>query len=134
MSEREAILFINEAFYSYFTAGDAEGMDILWAKFSPVTCIHPGAGLLSGRQVVVESWREIMRLGAPIIRCRDPKVCIYGNTATILCFEEINDRYLIATNIFIREVDEWKMVHHQAGPTHGKPSTAVKVEQSRTVN
>ena len=28
---------------------------------------------------------------------------------------------MIATNVFVKEDGAWRMVHHQSGPTNGKP-------------
>ena len=101
---------------------------------APISCIHPGWELLSGREDVVESWRSIIRGGAPTIRCREPEVFLYGNTATVLCYEEVEGDFLIATNVFVREVAAWKMVHHQAGPTRGKPQDDPANEKKTQVN
>ncbi|PPR60809.1 MAG: hypothetical protein CFH10_01380 [Alphaproteobacteria bacterium MarineAlpha4_Bin2] len=122
MSDTDAVLFANEAFYVGFSGGDADAINALWANVAPVSCIHPGWEPLSGRKAVVESWRRIIRGGAPAIRCRDPEVLLYGDTATVLCYEEVDGSFLIATNLFVREAGAWKMVHHHAGPTRGKPA------------
>ncbi|WP_276603288.1 nuclear transport factor 2 family protein [Nannocystis pusilla] len=34
----------------------------------------------------------------------------------VICAQTIGDTELVATNIFVREDGEWKMVHHHAGP------------------
>jgi hypothetical protein len=39
----------------------------------------------------------------------------------VICFEEIMNTFLVATNVFVREGRVWKMVHHQAGPTSAQP-------------
>ena len=124
MSDIDSVLFANEAFYVSFASGDADAMDELWSSKAPVSCIHPGWESLIGRENVVESWRSIIRGGAPAIRCRTPEVFLYGDTATVLCYEEVEGGFLIATNVFVREAVAWKMVHHQAAPTRGKPQDA----------
>lgn len=121
MSDREQVLFANEAFYLCFAGGDAEGMDQVWARDAAVSCIHPGWEALFGRDRVMESWRSIIRAGSPDIRCRTPEVALYGDAATVICFEEVEGSFLIATNVFVRESGSWRMVHHQAGPTRGAP-------------
>ena len=35
-------------------------MEQVWARVAPVTCLHPGWTLLSGREAVLESWRTIL--------------------------------------------------------------------------
>ena len=122
MSEREAVLFANEAFYLAFQAGDITAMDDIWASAAPVTCIHPGWSVLAGRESVMDSWRGIFEGGnAPAIECRAPQVFVYGDAATVLCFEAMRGGFLVASNMFVREDGGWKMVHHQAGATNGTP-------------
>ena len=40
-----------------------------------------------------------------------------GDTAFVVCYEVLSSGTLVATNIFQRENGQWKVVHHQAGPT-----------------
>ena len=125
MSETEAVLFANEAFYRAFAERDVALMDEVWARETPVMCIHPGWGPLAGRRAVIESWTAILgNPGAPRIRCRNPTATIIGNAAFVVCFEEIDGQFLIATNCFAREGGVWRMVHHQAGPTSAAPGRA----------
>jgi len=122
MTEHVAVLFANEAFYVAFAAGDAGAMDEVWAKRAPVTCVHPGWNLLSGRKAVMESWRKI--LGHPHtrgIRCLNPTAWLLGDTAYVICHEALEQGFLIATNVFVREGGAWKMVHHQAGTAPPPP-------------
>jgi hypothetical protein len=115
MSDHVAVLFANEAFYVAFATGDADAMDEVWARQTPVTCIHPGWNLLAGREAVMSSWRNI--LGHPRtqgIRCVNPSAWLLGGMAYVTCHEAIDQAFLIATNVFVRENGAWKMVHHQA--------------------
>jgi hypothetical protein len=70
-----------------------------------------------GREAVMDSWQDILTSkNSPDIRCQDASASILGDTAYVVCTEVLKDKgYLIATNIFIREGNLWKMVHHQAG-------------------
>lgn len=122
MSDRDAVLFANEAFYLAFQGQDMAAMDDAWARSAPVTCIHPGWSMLIGRDSVLDSWRGIFEGGnAPDIECRAPRAFVYGDVATVLCFEAVGGGFLIASNLFVREHGRWKMVHHQAGATNGTP-------------
>ena len=122
MRDEQELLFANEAFYAAFAGGDQEAMTALWAKGGPVACLHPRAALLSGLDEVLESWRQILAApNRPDIRCRAPKAFVQGETGFVVCYEEVQGGYLIATNIFAREQGQWKMVHHQAGPAPGAP-------------
>ncbi|MEL0106379.1 MAG: nuclear transport factor 2 family protein [Rhodospirillales bacterium] len=117
MSDQAAVLFANDAFYVAFATKDIDTMDQVWAQHTPVTCLHPGWELLVGREAVMDSWQDILTSkNSPDIRCQDASASILGDTAYVVCTEVLKDKgYLIATNIFIREGNLWKMVHHQAG-------------------
>ena len=53
MPDREALLFANEAFYLAFADRDMEAMETTWSATTPVACIHPGWGVLTGRDEVL---------------------------------------------------------------------------------
>jgi len=115
--ERDAVLFANEAFYRAFADRDLAAMEALWSARSPVACIHPGWNLIAGRDQVMASWRGILsNPQSPAVACRRPQVFMQGDSAFVVCFEEVDGAFLIATNYFRREPGGWKMTHHQAGP------------------
>lgn len=122
MDTEATISFANETFYAAFASRDFDAMDTLWAESVPVSCIHPGWNPIMGRDQVMESWRAILtNPAAPTIMCRQPTVHRMGNAALVLCFEVILDSTLAATNAFILEKGEWRMVHHQASPLNVPP-------------
>ena len=115
--ERDAVLFANEAFYRAFADRDLGAMDALWSRRSQVACIHPGWSPIAGRDQVMASWRGILsNPQSPAVVCRRPQVFMLGEGAFVICFEEVDGAFLIATNYFLREAGGWKMTHHQAGP------------------
>ncbi|MEX0807956.1 MAG: nuclear transport factor 2 family protein [Dongiaceae bacterium] len=121
MSERDLIA-ANDAFYQAFTTHDAAAMEALWASDGPIACIHPGWGALNERRRIIESWRAIFDSPqAPAIICLAPNAFLFGDVGFVICFEQIGDTCLIATNVFARRDGAWKMVHHQAGPTSTRP-------------
>ncbi|MCA9678197.1 MAG: nuclear transport factor 2 family protein [Kofleriaceae bacterium] len=111
--ERE-ILAANQAFYDAFVHEDADAMDALWARRAPVACVHPGWSALLGRDQVMASWRAIMAGGAPPIRASRPRVHQVGDVAYVVCDERIDDGRLVATNVFVREDNAWRLIHHHA--------------------
>ncbi len=134
MSDQDAILFANEAFYQAFAERDMGAMEAIWAERDSVACIHPGWHPLEGRDEVLESWRAILaNAGSPPVVCREPRVHMRGEMAFVVCYEDIHGQFLIATNVFVREGRTWRIVHHQAGPTAGRPETG-EDEGERTVN
>lgn len=122
MSERDAVLFANEAFYRAFADRDMNAMSEIWSARAAVVCIHPGWPPVSGREPVLRTWQAILGTpDSPRIACRAAQAHLGGEMAFVVCYEEIEGQYLIATNVFVREGGPWRMVHHQAGPTSGAP-------------
>ena len=122
MSELDAVLFANEAFYRAFADREMPAMLDVWATEAPVSCIHPGWGLLEDLDEVLGSWEAILsNPGSPAINCLGAQAHLLGEMGYVICYEEIDENYLIATNIFVQEGRRWKLVHPQAGPTAEDP-------------
>ena len=114
-----AVLRANAAFYRAFTQGDFAAMSALWAEQSEVTCFHPGASLIRGRTAVLAAWRQIIAGPAPFeMRGDHAQVTLLPQAAVVTCYEGNGEQpaHLAATNVFVLEQGQWRMVHHQAGP------------------
>ena len=134
MSEQMTVLFANEAYYAAFQSGDFETMETLWARSVPVTCIHPGANNLSGWELVMESWKSILTNDDLVnMEIVNPKANVYGEVAVVVCYEVFQEVTLVATNIFVKEENIWKMVHHQAGGSPMPPFEDPDYEESTTL-
>mgnify|MGYP001443906054 CR=1 FL=1 len=133
MENQEAVLFVNDCFYTAFRSRDAAAMEDLWSV-DEIICIHPGWRPLFGRKAVLASWYAILgQDSAPNVRCHAPRVVIMGDTAVVVCIEEIDGSFLCATNIFKQSESGWKMLHHQAGPVQMQADD-LPLEPSISVN
>jgi hypothetical protein len=125
MSDEIDLLAANTAFYAAFAGGDYPSMEALWAKKALVCCVHPGWPPVDGRENVLRTWRGILgNPPRPPIRPSRESARIVNGVGVVVCFEAIGDAYLVATNLFIREHDRWKMIHHQAGAARNAPGGA----------
>ena len=116
MTDADAVLAANLEFYRAFATRDVAAMDAIWARRAPVGCVHPGWPALAERDAILESWRGILASPqAPRIACYDERVLLYGDTALVLCEEELDGGTLVASNLFVREDGAWRIAHHQAG-------------------
>ena len=116
MDDSDAVLAANLEFYRAFTTRDVKAMEGLWARHAPVACVHPGWPVLADREAVMKSWRGILsNPDSPRIACYDERVFLYGDTALVICEEELSGGTLIASNWFVREEGQWRLAHHQAG-------------------
>jgi ketosteroid isomerase-like protein len=116
MTDKDAVLAANLEFYRAFATRDIAAMDALWARRSPVACLHPGWSALTDREAVMSSWNGILSSpNSPRIVCYDEQALLFGNTALVLCEEELDGGTLAASNLFVREDGEWRLAHHHAG-------------------
>ena len=132
MDDNDAVLAANLLFYQAFTTRDVAAMDALWARRAPVACVHPGWPPLADRAAVMESWHGILsNPESPRIVCYDERVFLYGDTALVICEEEIEGGTLIASNWFVREDGGWRMAHHQAGQLVARRPTGPRARPAR---
>ena len=123
--DTDGVLAANAAFYRAFAKADLSAIDALLAREHPVAVIHPGWPAVSGRGPVMETWQTIFSQSPQAVHPVDPQVFIYGEVALVIVYEKTGGVFLAATNIFVREQGDWRIVHHQAGPipqpTPGSP-------------
>jgi ketosteroid isomerase-like protein len=133
MTDSDAVLAANLEFYRAFTARDLAAMEALWARRAPVACVHPGWPALRDRDAVMESWQGILtNPEAPRIACYDEQVLLFGDTALVICEEELDGGTLIASNLFVREDAVWRIAHHQAGQLVARRSPGRPERPSRS--
>ena len=112
-----AVLAANEAFYRAFNQKDVDAMDAVWARREDVACIHPGWNVIQGRDQVMDSWRSILtNPNQPRIVIGGAGVTFAGETAIVICRELVAASGLAATNVFVLQEGDWKLLHHQSGP------------------
>jgi len=120
----------NARFYRAFEALDLAEMEKVWAHGEHVKCVHPGWPLLAGWDNVRASWEAIFHNTGEIrFTVGDVQLAVSGSLAWVTCTENILSQVrgrvsvtsVIATNIFQREADGWKMVLHHASHVVGSP-------------
>ncbi len=134
-ADQTSVLFFNAAFYTAFATRDIQAMEQLWSKDKTIICTHPGWQPLTGREEVLESWRNILsNPEAPEVACHGERAVVYGDFAIVTCIEQLSDgqsapEFLTATNVFVRAGTRWVLVHHQAGPANVDARTVEKKEK-----
>jgi len=114
---------VEEAFYAAFASIDVPKMAHVWLDSDSASCIHPGGGLLQGKQHVMQSWMEIFS-GAvqPDVEHRLLNT-IAGNDIAVHLVEEtirpggnksVEASRVLATNIYVRRGASWYLAEHHA--------------------
>ena len=113
----------NERFYRAFEALDVAQMDEVWMPAEYVKCVHPGWPLITGWDAIRESWRTIFENTAEMrFTLGDVEARVAGALGWVTCTENILQSVrgrisvtsVLATNLFERTPDGWRMIHHHA--------------------
>ena len=118
------------AFYEAFEGRDLQAMMDLWADDEGIQCIHPMGARLTGRQAVEEGWRRVFASsGAMHFRMSDAAYTPDQDLSVHTVHENImvegreaeGESVVIATNIYRRTEDGWRIILHHASvaPTQG---------------
>jgi ketosteroid isomerase-like protein len=136
MTDPEAVLAANDAFYRAFESLEVDRMRALWLPSPTVVCVHPGWPALVGFSAVMESWEQIFAgTLAMKFALADVSIVVHGDVAWVVCVEEIDSRQadgrararVQATNVFQRRDGSWWIVHHHGGPLFDMPPRARSV-------
>jgi ketosteroid isomerase-like protein len=112
-----AVLAANEAFYRAFAGKDFAAMEALWARDTPVACIHPLGELLTVREDIMDTWRGILNNpDQPRVVGASEQVTLVGDLAFVVGREFVAGSAIVVTNIYVRESGEWRMAHHHSSP------------------
>ena len=130
MSDREAVLAANRAFYDAFESLDAEKMETVWLRDPRIICIHPGWRKLSGWGPIMSSWERIFDNTFEMkFDLGEMEVMISGDLAIVVVEETLTQRgydgttksQVLATNVFEHAGQEWFMVMHHGSPVMAPP-------------
>ena len=122
------------AFYEAFEKADLDAMMAVWADDDDIVCVHPGGIRLSGMAQVRESWRQIFA-GTQTLRFRlRNQQSLNGMTLAVhSAYEQVSvageaqaRAPVVATNIYMRTENGWRMVVHHASPAPVSPDAEAK--------
>src|SRR5262250_1512341 len=136
--EISRVLEANRSFYSALERRDLSEMETCWSHADDVACTHPGWHRLDGWEEVSRSWQAIFTNSRPWrVRSEGERVLLEGELAVVFCLENLeaigghgDPARMQATNVYRKEKEAWKMVHHHASPMPEVEET----EEEDTVN
>ncbi len=122
--DETALAAANLAFYRALEARSLSAMELVWEHSGEATCVHPGWHRLDGWEEIRRSWQNIFASSRPwTVACVDVRLEVVGDIGWVRCVEvmrpfgateEDEPARMQATNVFVREDSEWRMVHHHA--------------------
>jgi len=114
------------AFYAAFEARSLDAMMAVWGSDDSIACIHPLAAPLNGRAAVAAGWRSMFEAAGQfrvqietVHEMREAAQVIRIVREYLIIGQEAEPRPpILATNVYRRENDGWRMVLHHASPLH----------------
>ena len=112
------------AFYAAFETRSLDAMMAVWASDDSIACIHPMAAPLNGRTAVAAGWRSMFEAAVQFRvqvelahEIREAGQVIRIVREYLVVGQEAEPRPpILATNVYRRETDGWRMVLHHASP------------------
>jgi ketosteroid isomerase-like protein len=125
-ADLEAVKEANQQFYEAFGALNMGGMTAIWEPSPRAMCIHPGWQPLVGWELIRDSWQGIFDNTTLMhFNIQYLNVVVEGDCGWVTCMENITSVLqgrasnfgILATNIFIRTLQGWRMIAHHASPS-----------------
>lgn len=132
MTDQEAVLEANRAFYRAFESLDVARMAEVWLRDPRIICVHPGWAKLQGWGPIMESWERIFdNVFEMKFDLGDTKVTMSGDLAVVVVEENLTQNSydgkmssrVLATNVFERAQNRWWMVLHHGSPVLAPPQS-----------
>lgn len=109
-------------FYEAFRHSDLQVMSALWAD-GEVVCVHPGSGIISGYDAVMQSWQHILNNSTPtdiefslLHRSVNNDLAVHVVTEEFRSNDTLN-AIVIATNVYRKFSHGWQIIEHHASIT-----------------
>jgi ketosteroid isomerase-like protein len=121
----EAVKAANQRFYDAFGALDIEAMEAAWEPSDRAMCVHPGWQPLVGWDDIRASWQGIFDNAMLMhFNVQYVNVVAEGDCGWVTCVENITSVLqgrasnfgILATNIFVRTPQGWRMTAHHGSP------------------
>jgi ketosteroid isomerase-like protein len=129
MSDATDVAAANTAFYTAIESGDLQSIEAIWDGADDIACVHLGWPPVRGRSRVLRSWAVIMANTAYLqFFPMGVDIAIAGDVAVVACEHSLLARItenegglgetarVVATNVFRRRGDGWRLWAHHASP------------------
>jgi ketosteroid isomerase-like protein len=115
---------VETAFYEALQGGDIDALMACWADEEEVFCVHPGGPRLVGAEAIRAAFEHMFSNGA--IHATPARVRKVESLASavhnvlerieVLTAEGARHAFVLATNVYHKTPQGWRMVAHHASP------------------
>lgn len=124
---------IESAFYEALQNADLERLMACWADDDEVVCIHPGGARLIGLGAIRSAFDALMSNGSVRVHAQAVRKIVAMGCAIHSVRERIEittnegpvEVFVLATNVYLKTAQGWRMVVHHASPSAGHESPDV---------
>ncbi|GAB3628476.1 hypothetical protein PTE30175_03434 [Pandoraea terrae] len=121
-----------QAFYEALRSGNVDAVMEIWSEDEEIVCVHPNGPRHVGPAPVRASWEQILDKGglqitANHLRVADNPLCAVHNVLEQILVESkptLRFAFVLATNVYLKEADGWRLVLHHASPAIGHEDSA----------
>ena len=115
---------VETEFYESLQRADIERLMAVWSDDDEVVCVHPGGPRVVGHAAIRATFEAIFANGAIPVRPEkltrvDGAACSVHNLlerVDIATAEGVQTAWVIATNVYLKTVQGWRLVAHHASP------------------
>ena len=113
-----------QAFYDALQQADIDGLMACWADEDDIVCVHPGGPRLVGHAAVRAAFDAMFANGSvqahpEKVRRMDADHCSVHSVVehvAVMCDDGLQHAWVVATNVYAKTAQGWRMVAHHASP------------------
>ena len=130
---------IEVQFYEALQRGDIEALMAVWSDDEDIVCVHPGGPRIVGAAAIRATFDSIFANGPISVHPEKLRTVNTGHCAVHNLMERVdistdegpNTAWVIATNVYIKTDQGWRLVAHHASP--GSPRELQEVTEAPSV-
>lgn len=130
---------IEAAFYEALQSGDIDKLMACWSDEDDIVCVHPGGARLVGPAAIRAAFDAMFSNGtinAQAIKVRRVEAMSASVHSVLERIDVLTDEgprhaYVIATNVYHKAAQGWRMVAHHASP--GSEAQAQEINEAPQV-
>ena len=130
---------IEQQFYEALQRGDIERLMATWSDDEDISCVHPGGPRMVGAVAIRAAFEAIFANGAvdahpeKVRRLQSHSCSVHSvlERVRIMTAEGPQSAWVVATNVYVKAAQGWRLVAHHASP--GSPREVQEVVEAASV-
>lgn len=129
---------VEAQFYEALREGDLDKLMALWSDDDEVVCVHPGGPRVVGVRAIRAAFESVFAAGHIVAQPEQVRRVQALNSAVHSVVERITistpegqrEGFVVATNVYVRTTQGWRMVTHHASPGHAEEAPEIGLPPS----